>query len=81
MGDTYTVVVGEKGRVVVPADVRQRMGLAPGSRLVLVDSPQGLVLLTQAQLRDRVRAGLHGRELVGGLLDDRRQAARAEDAA
>ena len=64
----------------VPADVRDRAGLHEGTRLVLLETPDGLVLLTQEQLRARVRAELAGLDLVAELLADRRRAAAAEDA-
>lgn len=73
------VTVGDKGRIVLPADVRERAGLRAGSALVLLETPGGIVLLTREQLRDRVRAELSGVDLVAGLLDDRRGAAAAED--
>lgn len=81
MSGTYSVVVGDRGRLVVPAEVRDRAGLAPGTELVLFDTPGGLVLLTREQLRDRVRADLAGTDLVAALLAERRQNAAREDAA
>ena len=76
----YAVIVGDRGRIVVPAEVRERAGLAEGTPLVLLESSDGLVLLTREQLRARVRSELHGLDLVGDLLADRRQAAEREDA-
>ena len=73
--------MGDRGRLVIPAEVRDRAGLAEGKPLVLFETPAGLVLFTRAQLRDRVRADLAGLDLVGELLTERRAAAAAEDAA
>jgi AbrB family looped-hinge helix DNA binding protein len=81
MSGTYHLVVGDRGRLVVPAEVRERAGLKPGTPLVLLDTPSGLVLLTRRQLRDRVRSELAGLDLVDELLGERRAAAAAEDAA
>lgn len=81
MSGTYTVMVGDRGRVVVPAEVRERAGLSEGTPLVLLDTPGGIVLMTRAQLRDRVRRELEGVDLVAELLADRRASAAAEDAA
>lgn len=81
MGGTYSVTMGDRGRLVVPAEVRERAGLVEGTPLVLLDTPGGLVLLTREQLRDRVRAELAGTDLVAELLAERRQAAAADDAA
>ena len=81
MSGTYPVVVGNRGRIVVPAEVRERAGLTEGTTLVLLDTPDGLVLLTRDQLRARVRRELAGVDLVGDLLADRRRAAAHEDVA
>jgi AbrB family looped-hinge helix DNA binding protein len=75
------VVVGNRGRVVVPAEVRERAGLSEGTRLVLIETPNGLILLTREQLKARVRAELAGLDLVKELLAERRAQADAEDAA
>jgi AbrB family looped-hinge helix DNA binding protein len=78
---TYYVVVGDRGRIVVPAEVRERAGLSEGTRLVLIETPNGLILLTREQLKARVRAELAGLDLVKELLAERRAQADAEDAA
>lgn len=80
MSGTHTVVVGDRGRIVVPAEVRARGALVKGTPLVLLDTPGGIVLLTREQLRARVRDELAGLDLVDELLDDRRRAAEIEDA-
>jgi AbrB family looped-hinge helix DNA binding protein len=80
MSGTYNVVVGDKGRLVVPAEVREHTGLVEGTTLILLDTPSGIVLLTRDQLRTRVRDELAGCDLVAELLADRRAASAAEDA-
>ena len=80
MSGTHTVVVGDRGRIVVPAAIRARGELAEGTPLVLLDTPVGIVLMTRAQLRSRVRDELAGLDLVDELLRDRRDDARTEDA-
>lgn len=81
MSGTHTVTMGDRGRLVVPAEVRERAGLVEGSTLVLLETPAGIVLLTREQLRARVREELGGLDLVTELLADRRRASAAEDAA
>jgi AbrB family looped-hinge helix DNA binding protein len=81
MGGTHVIVVGDRGRVVLPAEVRSRQSLSPGTPLVLLETPDGLVLLTREQLRRRVKADLAGTDLVRALLDERRAAAATEDRA
>jgi bifunctional DNA-binding transcriptional regulator/antitoxin component of YhaV-PrlF toxin-antitoxin module len=81
MSGTYTVAMGDRGRLVVPAELRTKAGFVEGTPLVLIDTPGGVVVLTRTQLRDRVRAELEGVDLVGELLADRRAEAAADDAA
>ena len=77
---TYRVVMGDRGRVVIPADVRQRHGLEAGTPLTLLETPDGLVLMTRDQLLAKVRGDLHGLDLVGELLRERRAEAEREEA-
>lgn len=48
-----TVTVGPKGQVVIPADVREKMGIGPGDKLVALYMPDkssvGFVTETQLQ--------------------------------
>jgi AbrB family looped-hinge helix DNA binding protein len=81
MSGTHQVTVGDRGRIVVPAEVRERAGLVSGTPLVLLETEAGLVLLTRQQLRARVRNDLEGADLVDQLLAQRREDAAAEDAA
>jgi AbrB family looped-hinge helix DNA binding protein len=81
MSGTFNVVMGDRGRLVVPAEVRERAGLAVGTNLILLETPSGIVLLTRDQLRDRVRAELSGLDLVGELLTERRASAARDDVA
>lgn len=81
MGGTYRLAMGDRGRIVIPAEVRARAGLDPGTPLVLLEAPGGLVLLTRSQLRDRVRADLRGLDLVSELIAEREADAATDDAA
>jgi len=81
MSGTHQVTVGDRGRIVVPAEVRERAELTEGTALVLMETPGGIVLMTREQLRTRVRNELAGLDLVTELLDERRRAAAQEDAA
>ncbi len=74
-------MVGDKGRVVLPADVRARHGLEAGTPLIVIESQSGIALLTREQLRARVRAELSDLDLVGELVAERRRAAEQDDAA
>ncbi len=80
MSGTYTAVMGDRGRLVVPAELRAEAGLDPGSPLVLLSTDSGIVVLTRAQARARLRVQLDGPSLVDELLGERRRAAAGEDA-
>lgn len=85
MSGSYSVRMGDRGRLVVPAELRQRAGLDEGRSLVLLEADHGIVLLTREQMLVRVRRdlrdGLADRDPVAELLAERRMAAEAEDAA
>ena len=80
MNGTFTVKMGERGRVVVPAAVRERAGFTEGATLMLLETPDGVVLMTRDQLLARVRRDFGGLNLVEDLLAERRLAAAVEDA-
>jgi len=77
-----TVVLGQQGRLVIPAEVRRALGLVPGDRLHLHVAGQRLVLARQqdavAELRGLASAVPEERSLVDELLAERRLAAAAE---
>ena len=79
MSGTYSITMGDRGRLVVPVEVRDRAGLVEGTKLVLLETPTGLALLTRAQLRARVRDDLAAVDLVNELLAERRTDANAEE--
>ncbi len=81
MDGIYTTRMGDRGRLVIPSALRERVGLSTGASLVLLETGGGLVLLTREQLKQRVRADLGGLDLVDELLAERRRAAADEAAA
>jgi AbrB family looped-hinge helix DNA binding protein len=57
-----TVTVGPKGQVVIPAEARERMGVAPGDKLIAlyVNHKNTVCLTTQKELQAIVeRMGSH----------------------
>ena len=46
---TYRLRVASNGRIVLPAEVRKRLGLLEGGDLVMDETPDRLVLRTVAQ--------------------------------
>ena len=45
MGETYTIVVGEKGQITVPAELRKKYGLAKGAVLLVEDKGKEFSLI------------------------------------
>lgn len=81
MGGTYQVVMGDRGRLVIPAELRERLSLELGTLLVLIASDRGVLLATREQLKNLVRAELAGTDLVAELIAERRRLSAAEDVA
>ncbi|MBV9141486.1 MAG: AbrB/MazE/SpoVT family DNA-binding domain-containing protein [Pseudonocardiales bacterium] len=77
-----TVVLGQQGRLVIPAEVRAALGLSPGDRLhlhlaggrLILERPQDAV----SELRRLGTTIPQTRSLVDELLAERRAAAAAE---
>lgn len=78
MSGTYDVVMGDRGRLVVPVALRRDMGWDEGRRLHLVETDIGVVVMTREQLLTFVRADWQGKG--AGLLDELFADRRAEAA-
>lgn len=82
---TREIVVGDRGRVVLPADIRSALGLKPGSRMLL-DAEDGGVLRLRPY-RSVADQGLgmladlspRGVSMVDELLEERRREAALEE--
>lgn len=74
-------MLGDRGRLVIPSELRERLDLRAGAALIIFETPQGMVLATRDQAKELVRAGLRGLDLVDELVADRRAVAAAEDVA
>lgn len=62
---TYHLKVAPNGRVVLPAELRRRLGLSDGGDLLMEETPDGLVLRTVAQ------AVAHAQAIARRYLADR----------
>ena len=80
MSDTSTVAVGPKGRVVIPVEIRRRLGLHEGSELVALLEGDGVLLLPRDAVKRRLRGLFAGvsTSMADELIRDRRAAAAAE---
>jgi AbrB family looped-hinge helix DNA binding protein len=76
--ETYTTRLEKSGRILVPASVRRRLGLAEGSQVVVKVEPSGTLEITSrsqalAKVREETRKYIPaGRDLVEELIRDRR---------
>jgi AbrB family looped-hinge helix DNA binding protein len=86
MGKTerHTIALGERGRLVLPAQLRRRLDLHPGDRLIVtVDTEGGLRVISARDQAERLR-GLYrelapGRSLAEELIAERREEAGRGD--
>jgi AbrB family looped-hinge helix DNA binding protein len=80
----YAIELGDRGRLVLPAEVRRRLGLEEGDRLILTVEADGDLRLVS--LRDQVRR-LRGllrdvapdRDLASELIAERREEGKREE--
>jgi bifunctional DNA-binding transcriptional regulator/antitoxin component of YhaV-PrlF toxin-antitoxin module len=73
--------MGDRGRVVIPADLRERHHLDVGVPLVLIETRRGLILISREQLKELVQQDLSGEGMLAELLAERRRQAAADDVA
>lgn len=80
MSDTNRIIVGDKGRVVIPASVREELDWAPGTELRILRTENGVELLTTQALLNRMR-GMFSSDtsVVDELIAERRAESRRED--
>jgi AbrB family looped-hinge helix DNA binding protein len=80
----HRVRVDSAGRVLIPAGLRERLGIAPGQELLLLEDSAGLRLRTFAQSLAEAQAALAkyrrpGESVVDELLAERRAEAEREE--
>lgn len=77
------VKVGRHGRIVIPVEIREELGLDEGTRLSARVEDGRLVLESRLaafeRLRRRFREGAKGRDPVAELIAERRAEARREE--
>ncbi|MDM4763259.1 AbrB/MazE/SpoVT family DNA-binding domain-containing protein [Galbitalea sp. SE-J8] len=81
MDATYTTSLGDRGRLVVPAALRESQGWTQGTPLLFIETDRAVLVATRAQAKALIRSQLAGADLVDELLAERREAARREDVA
>jgi len=83
--ERYAVALGERGRLVLPAQLRRRLDLHPGDRLILTIDAEGGFRVVTAHEQARRLLGFYrdlapGRSLADELMAERRDEGRREDA-
>ncbi|MDQ4142863.1 MAG: AbrB/MazE/SpoVT family DNA-binding domain-containing protein [Actinomycetota bacterium] len=56
MSDTSVVEVGPKGRVVIPAAIRRKLGIDQGTRLTVLVDGEAVVLVPRNTIERRLRS-------------------------
>lgn len=80
------MVVGERGRLVLPAAVRAELGIKPGTRMLLSTEPDGSLRLRPYRVLAEQARGLLAelapadQSMVDELLAERRREAARENA-
>ena len=75
----YPVSLGDRGRFVIPVEVRECHGWEKGTPLVSIDTEDGFLVMSADQALELVRASFKDRDPVAELLAERRQEAEREN--
>ena len=78
MNTTYAVAMGDRGRLVIPHELRVRQNWDQGTDLLINESGGGVVLATREQALALLRRQLAGPSLVDELIEERRQETERE---
>jgi bifunctional DNA-binding transcriptional regulator/antitoxin component of YhaV-PrlF toxin-antitoxin module len=74
----HPIALGDRGRLVIPIDVRERHGWETGTPLVSIDTDAGLLVMSAKEGLAWLRSRLQGRDLVAELLAERAAEVAAE---
>jgi len=68
---TETVVLGESGRIVLPAAIRKELGLTAGDRLTVTNEGGAIRILSRKMALEGIRADIiKQRGSLSGILDE-----------
>jgi AbrB family looped-hinge helix DNA binding protein len=68
---TETVVLGESGRIVLPAAIRKELGLKTGDRLTVISDAGAIRILSRKMALASIRADIiKHRGSLDGILDE-----------
>jgi bifunctional DNA-binding transcriptional regulator/antitoxin component of YhaV-PrlF toxin-antitoxin module len=77
---SHSVALGDRGRFVIPIEVRDRHGWGTGASLIAVDTDAGLIVMSTDEALTWLQSRLDGRDLVAELLAERRAEVERENA-
>ncbi|MFC4244056.1 AbrB/MazE/SpoVT family DNA-binding domain-containing protein [Gryllotalpicola reticulitermitis] len=80
MSGTFSMTVGNKGRIVLPADVRARHDWAEGTTLIALETDDGIEILDRAHALKLVRAQFAETDVVSELIAERHAEAARDSA-
>ena len=80
MATAFTTSLGDRGRLVVPAELRARQQWEQGTPLLLIETERGVIVTTRDQAVALLREQLAGASLVDELTAERRASATREAA-
>lgn len=69
---SHSVALGDRGRFVIPSEVRERHGWSAGTELIAVDTDAGVIVMSTDEALAWLQSRLEGRDLVAELLAERR---------
>jgi bifunctional DNA-binding transcriptional regulator/antitoxin component of YhaV-PrlF toxin-antitoxin module len=79
MSAAYSARVGNKGRVVLPAGLRESQGWTDDTVLIFVEEQGGVRVLSRDEAEASIRLQLSATSVVEELIAERRAAAAVED--
>lgn len=77
---SHPLQMGDRGRLVIPIDVRERHGWDVGTPLVSIDTDSGFLVMSADEALTWLRAKYEERDLLGELLAERRAEVESENA-
>lgn len=72
------MVMGDRGRLVIPAEIRAELNWTQGTRMVLVEAEDGMLLMSVDQARAMLKRQIGDRDLVAELIAERHAEALAD---
>ncbi|WP_394554564.1 AbrB/MazE/SpoVT family DNA-binding domain-containing protein [Agromyces sp. MMS24-JH15] len=81
MATTHSATIGDRGRFVLPSELRSHQGWTQGTPLLIIETSRGVVMTTREQAISLLREQLAGTSLIDELLAERRRSAALDDQA